>query len=325
MKRAVVVLGLLSVLALSPARAFALPTRNGIAVDTTGNLWLAQTSLNDVVYFSASSGCAYRVGLPFRPVELVATADGAVWVLGNGRDLVARMVPGGDVTYTALPKGFTIANMVAADAGSVWIVPSFGTEVIRVGIHGLEDEIRYSNATRRVNAIASGDGGLFVAFDHVLRTYKGVAGAFTDQSFDGYIYSMSFSDHTLWAIAGEPFALAKLKDGRWQRYGVPGLAEGQSHSFTNVALANNIVYFAIDQNVYRASGGVIQHVTSNAGYIFAIAALSNDHVLGTTDTGYIELSSQKASAVDVVKRVELSVYPCNSSVLPSVFPSAPQI
>jgi len=135
---------------------------------------------------------------------------------------------------------------------------------------------------------------------------------------------MLYSGSALWAATGPtPFALSKLKDGQWQRYVVPNVPEGQNHSVSNVSIASNVAYFAIDQGMYRAIGADIQRFGSAPIGFSAILAESNGRVLVTTDSrSYVEISPLQPREVDMVKQVEQLAYPCNSSVLPHVFPSS---
>jgi streptogramin lyase len=109
-----------------------LSTPKGIAVDSSGNVWTANSGNNSVSEFSntgapLSGSTGYPVGTSTAPAAIAIDVSGNAWVANSGNNTVSEIAPGG-ATVTAFSGGSLSAPVgVAIDASNnVWVANSGG-------------------------------------------------------------------------------------------------------------------------------------------------------------------------------------------------------
>ena len=115
-----------------PATAAELNAPHGIAIDGSGNLYIADSGNNSVREISAGGTISTIAGQLNNPLSVAVDGQGSIYVADSGNNRIAQMSAGGTVTTLAKLNGILAVavdasgNGVATDASQVWKVAQDG-------------------------------------------------------------------------------------------------------------------------------------------------------------------------------------------------------
>jgi hypothetical protein len=119
-----------------------LSTPKGIAVDTAGNVWTANSGNNSVSEFSnvgapLSGTTGYPIGTSTAPAAIAVDVNGNAWVANSGNSTVSEVSPGG-ATVTPFSGGnMSTPVSIAIDASNnIWVANSGNASVTEISNAG---------------------------------------------------------------------------------------------------------------------------------------------------------------------------------------------
>jgi 6-phosphogluconolactonase (cycloisomerase 2 family) len=136
----------------------------GVAVDRTGDVFVADTGNNRVVEIPAGGGSQTTVGTGLNnPVGVAVDGAGDVFIVDQGNNRIVE-VPVGGGTQTTVGTGLSSPQGVAVDgAGDVFIVDQGNNRVVEVLAGGGAQTIVVSGLNNPVGVAVDGAGDVFVA------------------------------------------------------------------------------------------------------------------------------------------------------------------
>lgn len=157
-----------------PVAEFAPPVLGmpaGILVQPDGQILFSDASLGRLVRFDGGAQFfdtilgnvtgAYFRSDPASPTEMVATPDGAVWILQLAPGRVGRLAPDGSVSYFWLPSGAAAAptGIALGRDGALWIAEAGVNRIARMAPDGSVKEYKIPSTGAEPRAIAAGPDG----------------------------------------------------------------------------------------------------------------------------------------------------------------------
>ena len=117
-----------------------LSTPKGLALDASGNVWIANSGNNSVTELSNTgavlSGSGYTAGPMNAPSAIAIDASGNAWVANGGNSSVTELNPSG-TTGTLYTGSFNKPSAIAIDAlGDAWVANNGNSSVTLIGISG---------------------------------------------------------------------------------------------------------------------------------------------------------------------------------------------
>jgi trimeric autotransporter adhesin len=122
-----------------PASAAELNLPHGIAIDGSGNLYIADTGNNEVRKITPAGTITTIASQLSNPVSVAVDAQGSVYIADSGNSRIAQVTGTGTASTFAKISGplavavDTLGNVVAADASQIWKVSANGTATSLIG------------------------------------------------------------------------------------------------------------------------------------------------------------------------------------------------
>jgi sugar lactone lactonase YvrE len=227
------------------------PQPAGVAVDASGNVYVADSNNNRVVAVSPT-GAQTDIGSGFnQPLGLAVDALGNVYVADLGNNRVEKITPNG--TQTTIGTGFLNPYNVAVDAsGNVYVADYGNRRVEKITPNDIQTTIG-SGFSYPVGVAVDASGNVYVAdidLDQVVKVVPAVDGA--TQSF---VIQPTISNIPISATVGGSF--------------IPVVNKGASSGTASVASSTPLVCRANgDGSVSYLAAGTCT-VTSNISFIQA--------------------------------------------------------
>jgi len=258
-----------------------LPT--GVAIDATGNAWIANQGGNDITEISngtfASGTSGYSSAAIVGPQSVAIDNAGTVWVANTGADNVLGLNASGAVTST-LSTGVSGPVSVAIDgSGDVWVANFDGNSLAEFTSGG-----SVASGSPFTNAALSGPTGLAIDASNNVWVGNSVpgnvalfnnSGAFQATYTDGLLVApggvATDSVHgRVWAAATGINALTGLTSGGATVTGGPFVGGGVSQPLSVAVDGSGTVW-----TVGSAATGSVSAFTSNGAAITPTAGLGS--------------------------------------------------
>jgi streptogramin lyase len=137
-----VVTGVFTAFVLPPAGIDRVP--DGVAVDASGVVWIADFGANSILRFASGAFTEFPLadGSANGPRELTIATDGKVWFTKRFDNSVGFLDPANNNTFTIFPlaAGRGPEGIAAAPDGSVWFAQSVAGNIARITTAGVVTE-----------------------------------------------------------------------------------------------------------------------------------------------------------------------------------------
>jgi streptogramin lyase len=123
---------------LSPSNSYAVGSYpQGIAIDSSGNIWVANSSSNNVTEISASGIIIGTYSVGSSPQGIAIDSSGNIWVANSGSNSLTKLSASG-VTIGTYTAGTNPCNIAIDASGNVWVTncgsSSYVTEINSSGV-----------------------------------------------------------------------------------------------------------------------------------------------------------------------------------------------